>query len=106
MPLLKDPDAAWPSTAVTCLTDKETPENGYITLRNERGRYIRYKDGQEEFYDTKKDPHEWTNEIHNPEYAAVAHQLRAAVPTESDMAIPLPCLMETQGKQTGKKKRQ
>ena len=105
MPLLKDPDAAWQSTAITCLTDKGTPEKGYVTIRNELGRYIRYAEGQEEFYDTQKDPHEWTNEISNPEYAEVVKKLRAAVPAASDMAIPLPCLMDTQGKQTGKKKR-
>jgi arylsulfatase A-like enzyme len=105
VPLLKDPDAAWQSTAITCLTDKGTPERGYVTIRNELGRYIRYSGGQEEYYDTTKDPHEWTNQIDNPEYAQVVGRLRAAVPAASDMATPLPCLMATQGKQTGTKKR-
>jgi arylsulfatase A-like enzyme len=105
VPLLEDPDAAWQSTAITCLTDKGAPEKGYVTIRNELGRYIRYEEGQEEFYDTKKDPHEWTNEIKSPEYAEVVNKLRAAIPAASDMAVPLPCLMDTQGKQIRKKKR-
>jgi arylsulfatase A-like enzyme len=105
MPLLKDPSSAWESTAITCLTDKGTPEKGYVTIRNELGRYIHYQDGQEEFYDTKRDPHEWTNAISNPEYAAVVGELKAVVPTGSDMAVPLPCLMDAQGQQTGKKRR-
>jgi arylsulfatase A-like enzyme len=104
MPLLKDPDAAWQSTAISCLTDKGTPEKGYVTIRNELGRYIRYQEGQEEFYDTKRDPHEWTNEIKNPEYAQVVRKLRGAVPAASDMTIPLPCLMDAQGKETRTRK--
>lgn len=105
LPLLKDPYAAWQSTAITCLTDKGTPERGYVTIRNELGRYIRYSGGQEEYYDTTKDPHEWTNQINNPEYAQVVGKLGAAVPAASDMAIPLPCLMDPQDKQKGKKRR-
>jgi len=106
VPLLKDPDAAWRSTAVTCLTDKGTPERGYVSIRNELGRYIRYGDGQEEFYDTTRDPHEWTNAIGNPEYAPVVSKLRAAVPAASDMATPLPCLLEDQGKRPRKSRKQ
>ena len=65
VPLLKDPNAKWDSTAITCLSDKKSPDQGYITLRNEQGRYIRYGNGQEEFYDTSVDPREWTNQIGN-----------------------------------------
>lgn len=90
VPLLKQPDAEWSSTAVTCLSDKARPEEGYVTIRNEVGRYIRYAHGQEEFYDTAQDPREWTNEIANPRYASAIKKLKAAIPPPSEMATPLP----------------
>jgi arylsulfatase A-like enzyme len=104
VPLLKDPGASWPSTAITCLTDKGEPEKGFITIRNERGRYIRYEPGQEEFYDTTKDPHEWANKVNSREYAEVIKELKAMVPATTDMAVPLPCLLEEQGLPIGRKK--
>jgi hypothetical protein len=58
------------------------------------GRYIRYKDGQEEFYDTTKDPHEWTNMIDNPKYAPIIKKMRAAIPSSSEAAIPLPRMLK------------
>lgn len=79
LPLLRDPDAEWESTALTGLCHKTKPKAAYMSLRNEFGRYIRYVDGQEEYY-TAADPHEWTNEIHNPKYAEVIGKLRAALP--------------------------
>jgi len=88
LPLLKDPNAPWESTAVTCLSGN-SPQ-GYITIRNELGRYIRYGDGQEEFYDTARDPHEWTNDIDNPSFAGTIKTLRNAVPSLTEMATPLP----------------
>ena len=91
LPLLKDPDAEWESTAITGLTSKQGPNwLPYISIRNEMGRYIRYTDGQEEFYDSNKDPHEWTNQIDNPNYADIIEKLRNAVPGVSEMATPLP----------------
>lgn len=90
VPLLKDSDAKWSSTAITCLSDKSRPEQGYVTIRNEVGRYIRYEQGQEEFYDTSQDPREWTNQIDNPTYAAIIKELKRAVPSPSEMATPLP----------------
>ena len=91
VPLLKNPNAEWKSTAITGLTSKQGPNwLPYITIRNEKGRYIRYKQGQEEFYDNSKDPHEWTNQIDNPDYAGIIQELRNAVPPISEMATPLP----------------
>jgi len=90
VPLLKDPDAEWDSTAISCLTNKGDPINGYITICNDAGRYIRYAEGEEEFYDTSKDPHEWTNEIDNPKYAKTIEKLRSAIPDLSEMATPMP----------------
>ena len=82
--LLKDPNAAWQSTAVTALADR------YITIRVDGFRYIRYRDGQEEFYDCSRDPHEWTNEIGNPQYAATIDELRASIPDLPQMSQPMP----------------
>lgn len=104
VPLLKNPGAQWTSTAVTCLTDKGMPEKGYVTLRNEQGRYIRYEDGQEEFYDAAKDPHEWTNEINNPAYVQLIKEFKAAVPSPAKMAIPLPTLLDAKGTEPKKKR--
>jgi len=58
------------------------------------GRYIRYLDGQEEFYDTNKDPHEWTNMIDNREYAPIIRKMRSAIPISSELATPLPNLVD------------
>ena len=55
--LLKDPDADWPHMARTSFGP------GNYAIRSERYRYIHYSDGSEEFYDHKKDPHEWKNLI-------------------------------------------
>jgi hypothetical protein len=87
--LLEDPNAQWESTAISGLTEKNKPVQGYITIRNEMGRYIRYGKGQEEFYDTSQDPREWTNQIDNPEYATAIERLRATVPKLSEMATPM-----------------
>ncbi|MCK4960660.1 MAG: sulfatase, partial [Planctomycetes bacterium] len=83
IPLLKKPDAKWKSTAISALYDR------YVSIRTERFRYTRYLDDQEEFYDCAKDPHEWTNQIGNPEYATEIRKLRASVPAISEMAPPL-----------------
>lgn len=84
VPLLKQPDAAWQSTAISALYDR------YISIRTEGFRYIRYSNDQEEFYDCAKDPHEWTNQIGNPEYTTAIGELRATVPALSKMALPVP----------------
>lgn len=92
VPLLKQPDAEWKSMAISALYDR------YISIRTEGFRYIRYLDDQEEFYNCAKDPHEWTNQIGNPEYATEIKTLRASVPTLSEMSPPMP------SKKRGKKK--
>ena len=98
VPLLKNPRAAWQSTAVTGLTSKGGPWYPYISIRNEMGRYIRYMDGQEEFYATTRDPHEWTNMIDSAEYSATVKRMRAAVPSLSDMSTPMPAKIGAQKK--------
>jgi arylsulfatase A-like enzyme len=80
VPLLKDPQAAWESTAITSWGDR------YVSIRTETYRYIRYCEDQEELYDITRDPHEWTNQINNQDYAAEAESLRSQVPALEDMA--------------------
>jgi len=92
VPLLKNPEAEWESTAITGLTSKGGPWYPYISIRNEMGRYIRYAQGQEEYYDCTRDPHEWINQIGNPKYTAVIKKLHASVPTLSEMSIPMPAV--------------
>lgn len=83
VPLLKDPKAEWESTAITSWGDR------YVSIRTEKYRYIRYREDQEELYDHSKDPHEWTNQIKNKDYAADLAFLRSKVPALKDMAPKL-----------------
>ncbi len=84
VPLLKNPIAEWQSTAITALNDRN------ITIRTERFRYIRYNDGQEELYDCIADPHEWHNLANDDIYSEALNELRASVPTLSEMTISMP----------------
>lgn len=84
VPLLKNPDAPWESTAISALYER------FISIRTDGYRYIRYGERQEEFYDMKRDPHQWNNLVQNPEYAAIIESHRDAVPAFDEMAVPLP----------------
>jgi hypothetical protein len=74
MPLLKNPSAKWEHPALT------TYERGNHSVRNERWRYIRYRDGTEELYDHDKDEMEWTNLAGKPQYAKVKQELAQWLP--------------------------
>jgi hypothetical protein len=52
------------------------------TVRTEDWRYIRYANGDEELYDERSDPYEWTNLARNPSFAAVKAGLAKDLPTE------------------------
>ncbi|WP_298495814.1 sulfatase [uncultured Algibacter sp.] len=43
-------------------------------------RYIRYEDGNEEFYDHSSDPNEWHNEANNPRFKNKIQELKALLP--------------------------
>jgi len=75
--LLKDPKAAWDHVAITT--------HGYMNhaVRDERWRYIRYANGDEELYDHAADPYEWTNQAANAEFASVKSGLMAKLPTQN-----------------------
>jgi len=51
------------------------------SLRDERYRYIRYRNGAEEFYDDKADPYEWRNLAKDPKYASAKAALAKWLPT-------------------------
>lgn len=105
VPLLKDPKAPWESTAITGLCDKSKTDLAYISIRHELGRYTRYGAKEEEFYDATKDPHEWTNQIDNPDYATTVEKLRALVPGFEDAAQPLPTALTRARRETQKEKK-
>ena len=54
-PLLENPGSEWTRPAVM------TFGRGNHAVRSERYRYVRYANGEEEFYDHSIDPDEWTN---------------------------------------------
>lgn len=49
------------------------------SVRSERYRYTLCKNGEEELYDLKSDPHEWTNLAGSPEYAKVKQHLNQSL---------------------------
>ena len=46
------------------------------SVRSRRYRYTLCSNGEEELYDHKNDPNEWTNQASNPEYMETKKQLR------------------------------
>ncbi|MDX1640058.1 MAG: sulfatase [Balneolaceae bacterium] len=74
VPLLKNPKAEWPHIA------RSSFGPGNYAIRTENYRYIHFNDGSEEFYDHTKDPHEWDNQINNPEYSNIIKKLKAFEP--------------------------
>lgn len=76
VPLLKDPEAEWPHFA------RSNFGPGNYAIISENYRFIQYNDGSKEFYDHTKDPHEWYNQIDNPEYSEIIKQLRKEIPQE------------------------
>jgi len=73
-PLLRNPSATREEPAVTTY--------GYNNhaVRDERYRYIRYRDGSEELYDHQSDPNEWTNLAAKPGYEQVKAGLARWLP--------------------------
>ena len=72
--LLSDPNAYWSTPAITTYRFKNH------TVRTEDWRLIRYENGDEEFYDEKADPNEWTNLAQNPKYAGQKANLAKLLP--------------------------
>lgn len=89
VPLLENPEEEWKSTAFTGLCEKKTGSQAFLTIRDESGRYIRYNDGEEEYYATGNDPNEWKNEIENPQFNKQIASLRNAISELPNLAEPL-----------------
>ena len=76
LPLLFDPQASWDRPAVI------EYQSGNAAVRSDRYRYIRYRDGSEELYDHRTDPHEWHNLAGDAAYAAVVGELARWLPQD------------------------
>jgi len=74
--LLVDPTAPWPHAALT------TKRRGSHSVCSEHWRYTRYRDGGEELYDHRTDPHEWVNLADRPDMTQVKTRLAAWFPDE------------------------
>lgn len=53
---------------------------------NERYRYIRYANGEEELYDLRVDPHEWHNKADDPAYREIKQSLFEQIPPQTRAA--------------------
>jgi len=84
IPLLKNPDAAWPYGVVM------TQGRNTHAIRTERWRYIRYSDESEELYDHAKDSHEWTNLAEQPQYIKIKAELGQWLPVVNAPNAPPP----------------
>ena len=73
-PLLANPASSWPHAAITTWYYKNH------SIRTQRWRYIRYRDGGEELYDHDADPLEHDNLAGQTEYATIIKQLRKRLP--------------------------
>ena len=67
--LLANPEGSWKRPALTTTTE------GNHSIRSDRWRYIRYKDGSEELYDHENDPNEWHNLANAPDVNGVKKKL-------------------------------
>ncbi len=76
-PLLANPAKSWNLPGVTTY--------GYLnhTVRTEAWRYIRYRDGSEEFYDELHDPYEWTNRAESAEFDPQKSELGRFIPAKN-----------------------
>lgn len=61
---------------------------GNHAVRTERYRFIQYHDGSMELYDHKVDPHEWDNQVDNPDYKHIMDSLKIFVPQNNADDVP------------------
>ncbi|MFW6163424.1 MAG: sulfatase/phosphatase domain-containing protein, partial [Planctomycetota bacterium] len=96
-PLLQDPQAEWERPALT------THGRLNHSIRSQRWRYIRYRDGTEELYDRDKDPMEFTNVAARPAFAAIKKQHAAWLPKTNVPEAPRDRRRRRKRKEKGKK---
>jgi arylsulfatase A-like enzyme len=82
VPLLRTPQAAWDHPAITSFGP------GNYSVRSTDFRFIQYRDGSREFYDLRKDSHEWTNLAKNPEYATEIARHATHLPRNEHALLP------------------
>ena len=77
LPLLANPQAEWTRPALSTFGFNNH------SVRSVQYRYIRYANGDEELYNEKADPYEWTNLAANPELGSVKADLARWMPKEN-----------------------
>ncbi len=75
-PLLENPLAEWTTPAIS------THGMGNHMVQTKYQRYIRYANGEEEFYDHREDPNEWKNLAGLEETKAAREEMAKWMPTE------------------------
>jgi arylsulfatase A-like enzyme len=80
--LLRNPDTPWSHPAITTHGFKNH------TVRTENWRYIRYANGEEEFYDETADPLEYTNLAGIAKYSDKKQELAGLLPISDAPNLP------------------
>lgn len=65
-----------------------THGKGNHAVQTNRYRYIRYRNGDEEFYDHQQDPWEWTNQANNPVFSEIKKTLQVHLPPKDAEILP------------------
>ncbi len=79
VPLLIDPNAEWEMPSLTTMGFKNH------SLRDEKFRYIQYKDKSKELYDLSNDPMGFINLASDPKYAQVISNFKKYLPKKNTM---------------------
>jgi len=93
-PFLEDPgNGTWkgPDAALSMVHAggdyEKIAEMQHFSVRTRDYRYIRYNTGQEELYDHRNDPHEWSNLAAKPELAVIKAKLRAKLDAMTGLKV-------------------
>jgi hypothetical protein len=81
--LLANPQAEWTRPALSTFLFNNH------SVRSLHYRYIRYANGDEELYDEKADPYEWTNLAANPGLGSVKTDLAQWMPKQNKPDRPV-----------------